>query len=110
MADDKTTTQAPAKKATRKPDPMTRIIADMKEARKALGAFGTKDHDESKRRSYDQLAASWGRDHAITGEYASGLLSLTFEAAACYKQEKRYALLQLAAAALAEVERLDGAE
>ncbi|WP_432006281.1 hypothetical protein [Streptomyces parvus] len=114
MTDEKTETTAPkptAKKApARKPDPMARIIADMKEAGKALGGFGTKDHDEAKRRAYDQLAASWGRDHAITGEYASGLLSLSFEAVACYRREKRYALLQLAAVALAEVERLDGAE
>ncbi|AFU62094.1 hypothetical protein D854_gp48 [Streptomyces phage R4] len=91
----------PRKKApARKPDPMEALLAEMREAVSHLGPMPTKDTAPSRRRGHDDRAAAWGRHYGREHTVDGFLLSLTFEALACYKQERRYALLQLAGAAL----------
>ncbi|WP_436739902.1 hypothetical protein [Streptomyces sp. BBFR102] len=96
---------APRKKApARKPDPMAALLAEMREATSHLGAMPTKDTPLGRRSNHDARATAWARHYASEHTVDAFLLSLTFEALACYKQERRYALLQLAGAALALAE------
>ncbi|ATI18824.1 hypothetical protein KGG85_gp42 [Streptomyces phage Tefunt] len=102
------TEQAP-KKGGRKPDPLTRAIADMKEAGKHLGDYQVKDVPEARALLHDQRAAAWGRTYADQGVFDALLLSLAFEAlAGLNPAEQRYALLQLSAVALGRAAELDG--
>lgn len=99
--------RAPRKTATPQPDPMAALLAEMREATSQLGtlpAAGTPDH---RRKHHDGRAAAWGQQFAHEGTSDSFLLSLAFEASASYPKEARYALLQLAGAALALAEGLD---
>jgi hypothetical protein len=98
-------TPAP-KKATRKPDPITQLLNEVRAELKQVGEWKTDAHD-SRRRQHDTRAAAWGREYAKTGALDALLLSLTFEALACYPQEQRYSLVQLAAAALSAAEKLE---
>ncbi|AXQ61097.1 hypothetical protein SEA_HANK144_42 [Streptomyces phage Hank144] len=103
------TKPTPRKKApARKPDPMALLVAEAKEAVSQLGPLpkaGTPDH---RRKHHDGRAAAWAKQYAHEGTSDSLLLSLAFEVGACYPQEERHALLQLAGAALALADRLDG--
>ncbi|MGW1040066.1 hypothetical protein [Streptomyces sp. NPDC002547] len=98
--------QAP-KKGGRKPDPMTRLLNDLKGAIKELGEYTTTDTYDFRRRLHDGRAAAWAKEYGKTGAFDALLLSHTFEALACYRHEQRHALLQLAAVAVAEAEKLD---
>ncbi|QJD50688.1 hypothetical protein SEA_ISSMI_42 [Streptomyces phage Issmi] len=102
---EETTEKTPApKKATRKPDPITQLLNEVRTELKQVGEWKTTD---TRRRQHDTRAAAWGREYAKTGELDALLLSLTFEALACYPQEQRYSLVQLAAAALSAAEKLE---
>ncbi|MEU9795089.1 hypothetical protein AB0E27_31640 [Streptomyces sparsogenes] len=111
MAGEANETERAPKKGGRKPDPMTKIVADMKAVGKDLGDYTTTDAYAFRRKQHDTRAAAWGREYAKTGAFDAMLLSLTFEAlAGLNPAERRYALLQLSAAALNEVMKLDGGE
>lgn len=98
---DETNEKAPApKKATRKPDPITQLLNEVKAELKHVGEWKITDTYAYRRRQHDSRAAAWGREYAKTGSLDALLLSLTFEALACYPQERRHSLVQLAAAAL----------
>ncbi|AUG87227.1 hypothetical protein KGG77_gp41 [Streptomyces phage Omar] len=105
-----TTEQAPApKKTTRKPDPLTRAVADMKEVGKHLGECTVKDVPADRAAHYDQRAAAWGRAYAERGGFDDLVLSLAYEAlAGLNPAEQRYSLLQLSAVALGRAAELDG--
>ncbi|MFJ6183790.1 hypothetical protein [Streptomyces sp. NPDC092295] len=100
--------RTPRKAATDKPDPMDALLAEMKEATSHLGAMPSAGTPEHRRKHHDGRAAAWGQQYAHEGTSDSFLLSLAFEASASYEKEARYALLQLAGAALALADRLDG--
>ena len=105
-----TETQAP-KKTSRKPDPMTRAITDMKAAAKHLGDFTVKPVPKYRTAVHDRRSAAWGREYADSGTFDALVLSLAFEAlAGLNPAERRYSLLQLSAVALDEVVKLDGGE
>jgi hypothetical protein len=105
-----TATQTP-KKTSRKPDPMTRAITDMKAAAKHLGDFQVQPVPKDRAALHDRRSAAWGREYADSGTFDALVLSLAFEAlAGLNPAERRYSLLQLSAVALDEVVKLDGAE
>ncbi|MFD7259296.1 hypothetical protein [Streptomyces sp. NPDC059874] len=98
-----------AKKPTRKPDPMTPVINDLKAQIKALDGVTTLDYPTTRVRAYDERASAWGRQYGREGTLDGLILSLAFESLASLNQaERRYSLLQLAAAALIAVERGEG--
>ncbi|QPB09869.1 hypothetical protein KGG73_gp35 [Streptomyces phage Sentinel] len=98
------------KRGGRKPDPMTRILGDVRAAAQHLGDYSTKPVPEERARSHDGRAAAWGRQYAKDGAIDSLVLSLTFEALASLNPaEERYALSQLTAVALARIEQIDEA-
>jgi hypothetical protein len=102
---EETTEKTPApKKATRKPDPITQLLGEVRNELKQIGDWTATD---TRRRQHDSRAAAWGREYAKTGAFDAMLLSLAFEALACYPQEQRYSLVQLAAAALSAAEKLE---
>ncbi|MFB8350969.1 hypothetical protein [Streptomyces niveus] len=100
--------RAPRKAATDKPDPMAALLAEMREAFSHLGPLPSQGTPEHRRKHHDGRAAAWGQQYAHEGTSDSLLLSLAFEASATYEAEARYALLQLAGAALALAGKLDG--
>lgn len=105
---EETIEKAPApKKAARKPDPMTQLLNEVRAELKQVGEWTTTDAYAFRRRQHDSRAAAWGREYAKTGAFDAMLLSLAFEALACYPQEQRHSLVQLAAAALAAAEKLE---
>lgn len=107
---DTTATKAAPKKTPRKPDPMTRILNDVRAEMKTYGELKALAVDDARRRHYDGRAAAWGREYARTDKFDALLLSLGFEALACYPKEERYALVQLAAVILARIEKIDGGD
>ncbi|MFE5663428.1 hypothetical protein ACFQ7W_05800 [Streptomyces niveus] len=103
-AETKPKRRAPRKAATDRPDPMVALLSEMKEATSHLGTLPSAGTPEHRRKHHDGRAAAWGQQYAHEGTSDSFLLSLAFEATASYKKEARYALLQLAGAALALAE------
>ncbi|WP_329289596.1 hypothetical protein [Streptomyces pseudovenezuelae] len=104
---DETIEKAPApKKPARKPDPIAQLLNEVRAELKQVGEWATTDAYAFRRRQHDSRAAAWGKEYAKTGALDAMLLSLTFEALACYPQEQRYSLVQLAAAVLAAAEKL----
>ncbi|MET8111155.1 hypothetical protein [Streptomyces prasinus] len=109
MADDIETTQPAPKKTPRKPDPVTQLLNDVKAEMKALDGLTLKPHPDAKARHYDARATAWGRQYDKEGSLDGLILSLAFEALAGLNDiERRYSLVQLAAAALVAAEDLDG--
>lgn len=104
-----TQTAAAPKKGVRKPDPMTQVINDLKAQIKALEGVSTLDYPTTRVRGYDERANAWGRQYALDGTLDGLILSLAFESLASLNaMERRYSLLQLAAAALIAAERGEG--
>jgi hypothetical protein len=101
-----TTTAAP-KKATRKADPLGRIIGDVRAAVKELGEFSALTTPEHRTQHHLGRSVAWSRQHDAEGTFDSLLLTHAFKAAASGDRE---ALVQLAAVALGQVENLDGAK
>lgn len=99
-----------SKKPARKPDPMTQAVNDVRASIKKLGEYDTKDYPTTRIRHYDERASAWARQYGREGMIDGLILSLAFESLATYPHERRGALLQLAAVALDEAARLDGAE
>ncbi|WP_432078654.1 hypothetical protein [Streptomyces sp. YPW6] len=97
------------KKTTRKPDPMTRVLNEVRAAVKNLGEYPANPGTDDRRRQHDGRAAAWGKEYGRQGTFEALLLSYAFESLAAYEHEQREALVQLAAIALAQVEKLDGA-
>ncbi|MGW3323857.1 hypothetical protein [Streptomyces virginiae] len=96
------------KKPTRKPDPMTQAIAELKAQIKMLDNVSTLDYPTTRVRGYDERASAWGRQYGKEGTLDGLILSLAFESLACFSHERRYSLVQLAAAALIAAERGEG--
>lgn len=96
------------KKAGRKPDPMTRIVNDLKTTMRSLGEYEAKGYGESRRRLHEGRASAWAREHEQTGTFDALLLSLAFRLLASTEEDRRNALLLVAAVSVAEVEKLDG--
>lgn len=106
MADEKTPTP---KKTTRKPDPLARLMNDVKAEMKNLAGASVTPPSASRTDQYERRASAWGRHYAEHGTLDGLILSLGFEAlAGLNPAERRHSLLQLAAAALVAVEKLDG--
>ncbi|MFF3015795.1 hypothetical protein [Streptomyces sp. NPDC057939] len=95
------------KKATRKPDPMTHVFTDVRAAVKNLGEYTAKPGTDDRRRQHDGRASAWGKEYGRQGTFEALLLSYAFESLAAYEHEQRWALVQLAAIAVAQVEKLD---
>ncbi|AXQ65239.1 hypothetical protein KGG90_gp44 [Streptomyces phage Thestral] len=111
MADEttETTEKAAPKKTTRKPDPVTQLLNEVRAELKNVGDWDVKPIAAGRSEQYDRRASAWGRHYAEHGTLDGLILSLGFEAlAALNPAERRYSLVQLAAAALAAVEKLDG--
>jgi hypothetical protein len=107
---EKTATEQAPKKAGRKPDPMAQLVNDVKAAIKALGEYEVTDINDSLRQGHDRRAAAWGKEYGKSGRFDALVLSYAFEVLGTYEHERRHALVQLAAVALNEAARLDGAE
>lgn len=107
MTEETTETTPAPKKAARKPDPITQLLNEVRTELKQIEKWDVADVPAGKARHYDTRAAAWGRAYAKDSGLDSLLLSLTFEVLACYPQERRYSLVQLAAAALAAAEKLE---
>ncbi|WJN62584.1 hypothetical protein [Streptomyces phage phiScoe1] len=107
---EKTATEQAPKKGARKPDPMTQLVNDVKAAIKNLGEYETTPVNDSRRSGHDRRAAAWAKEYGKAGTQDSLILSHAFEALACYEHEQRHALVQLAAVALDQAAKLDGAE
>ncbi|MBQ0949271.1 MULTISPECIES: hypothetical protein [unclassified Streptomyces] len=106
---DETNEKAPAKKTTRKPDPVTQLLNEVKAEIKGFSDLEVKAVAVGRAEQYDRRATAWNRHYAQHGTLDGLLLSLGFEAlAALNPAERRYSLVQLAAAALLSVEKLDG--
>ncbi|MCY0933604.1 hypothetical protein [Streptomyces sp. H34-S4] len=99
------TTNTP-KKPTRKPDPMAQIINELRTEIKKLDEMSTLEYPTTRVRAYDERASAWGRQYGKEGTTDGLILSLSFEALACYPHERRYSLVSLAAAALIAAERI----
>ncbi|MEU8133212.1 hypothetical protein [Streptodolium elevatio] len=100
------------KKAGRKPDPMTRILNDLKAAIKGLGEYESKSYGEARRHVHDGRAFAWAREYERTGTFDALLLAHTF-GALCEsddRQRQRDVLLDVAAVAIAKIEKLDGGQ
>ncbi|ATI18742.1 hypothetical protein SEA_DAUDAU_41 [Streptomyces phage Daudau] len=111
MAAENETTETASKKTTRKPDPVTQLLNDVRAQIKALGDVSVLPYPAHQARAYDDRARAWNRQYGKAGTYDGLILSLAFEAlAALNPAERRYAFTQLAAAALIAVDKLDGAE
>jgi hypothetical protein len=96
------------KRGGRKPDPMTQLINDLKTQIKNLGEVSTFDYPAHTARHYDERANAWGRQYGKTGTTDGLILSLAYEALSSLNDaERRYSLVQLAAASLVVVERLE---
>ncbi|UFD97978.1 hypothetical protein PQC18_gp40 [Streptomyces phage Pablito] len=102
--------RAPRKPATPKPDPVARSLSDVQAAMKGLGEYSSTTGPDHRKRHHDGRAAAWAQQYAHEGTFDSLLLSNAFEAVACYDHEQRHALVQLAAIALAQVEKLDASK
>ncbi|MGM9381140.1 hypothetical protein [Streptomyces antibioticus] len=106
-----TTEKAAPKKSTRKPDPVTQLLNEVKAELKNVDDWDVKPIAPGRAEQYDRRASAWGRHYAQHGTLDGLLLSLGFEAlAALNPAERRYSLVQLAAAALAAVDKLDGSK
>ncbi|MDX3525050.1 hypothetical protein P1P75_00920 [Streptomyces sp. ID05-39B] len=105
MADE--TTEQAQKKTPRKPDPMTQLLNELKVQIKAVENWDVKGIPAGRIEQYDRRASAWGRHYGQNGTLDGLILSLAFEALACYPQERRYSLVQLAAAALLAAEKLE---
>jgi hypothetical protein len=104
------TVTAQPKKATRKPDPMTRILNDVKAAAKHVTEFDVAPVPEARALIHDGRAAAWGRQYAKDGAFDALLLSLSFEALSSLNEaESRYSLTQLVAVALDRIAQIDEA-
>ncbi|MGW8630631.1 hypothetical protein [Streptomyces sp. NPDC055793] len=112
MADEtnETTEKKPApKKPARKPDPTTQLLNEVKAELKNFADLEVKKVAAGRSEQYDRRASAWGRHYAQHGTLDGLVLSLGFEAlAALNSTERRYALVQLAAASLTAAEKLDG--
>ncbi|MEU5403691.1 hypothetical protein ABZ348_30870 [Streptomyces sp. NPDC005963] len=109
MTDTETVTPKP-KRVPRKPaDPLIKIVDEVLRAGIAkMGA--TTPVPAFRSRLNEGRASAWSREHVKTGALDALLLSLTFEVGAALNPvETRHSLIQLAAAALAEVQRIDEA-
>ncbi|QOV06166.1 hypothetical protein KGG72_gp36 [Streptomyces phage Salutena] len=104
MADE--TTETP-KKTTRKADPLTQLLNEVKGEIKELGEFELAEINDSLRRGHDRRATAWAKEYGKSGRYDACILSAAFEALSCYPHERRHALLQLAAVAVAAAEKLE---
>ncbi|MFH8414330.1 hypothetical protein [Streptomyces collinus] len=108
MADETNETTPAPKKAARKPDPMTQLLNDLKAEIKNLGEVSVKMHADSRAPQYDRRASAWGRHYGQHGTLDGLILSLAFEVlAGLNPAERRYSLVQLAAAALVAAEKLE---
>ncbi|MEU0343325.1 hypothetical protein ABZ092_31320 [Streptomyces bobili] len=97
------------KKTPRKPDPTTQLLNEVKAELKAIGDWTVNDLPTYKAVHYDSRARAWGRHYADHGRIDGLLLSLAFEALSSLNPaERRLSLVQLAAASLAAIEKLDG--
>lgn len=107
---DETNEKAPApKKATRKADPMTQLLNEVKAEVKQMEGWKVEGVKADRTAHYDGRASAWGRHYAQHGTLDGLLLSLGFEAlAALNPAERRHSLVQLAAASLVAIEKLDG--
>lgn len=111
MADENETTETTPKKTTRKPDPLTQLLNDVRAQVKALGDVSVLPFPAHQARAYDDRARAWNRQYGKAGTYDGLILSLAFEALSSLNAaERRYSLTQLAAAALVAIDKLDGAE
>lgn len=109
MADEATEKTPAPKKTTRKPDPMTQLLNEVKAEVKSFADTEVKPIGPGRAEQYDRRASAWGRHYADHGTLDGLLLSLSFEALATLNPaERRYSLVQLAAAALLSAEKLDG--
>ncbi|MEV5330886.1 hypothetical protein [Streptomyces werraensis] len=106
MAEETNETPAP-KKAARKPDPITQLLNEVKAEIKELGEFEVAEINDSLRRGHDRRATAWAKEYGKSGRYDACILSAAFEALSCYQHERRHALLQLAAVAVAAAEKLE---
>ncbi|MEU8621444.1 hypothetical protein [Streptomyces sp. NPDC048623] len=96
------------KRAPRKVDPLVRVVEQ--EVRPEIPNYAAKTSTPKKRMTaHEGRAAAWGGEFEKTGSLDSLLLSLTFEVGAATGLAIRPALVQLAAAALGEIERIDKA-
>ncbi|WP_031513743.1 hypothetical protein [Streptomyces sp. NRRL F-5123] len=102
------TEQAP-KKGGRRPDPMTQLIADVKAAIKNLGEYEVTEINDQLRQGHDRRAAAWSNEYRKSGRLDGLILGYAFEVLSSYEHERRHALVQLAAVALNEAARPDGA-
>ncbi|MCD2462481.1 hypothetical protein MBT42_02795 [Streptomyces sp. MBT42] len=106
--EDKPTTRKKA--PARKPDPLGRILNDVRAAAKSLGEYSTLPAPEHRVRHHDGRATAWNRQYAHEGTIDSLVLSLTFEALSSLNPaEERYSLTQLAAVVLGRIEQIDEA-
>ncbi|MFG2923858.1 hypothetical protein ACGFYA_20410 [Streptomyces sp. NPDC048305] len=97
------------KKTTRKPDPTTQLLNELKAELKALSDWTVNELPPRKAEHYDGRAHAWSRHYASNGQVDGLLLSLAFEALSSLNpSERRYSLVQLAAASLTAIEKLDG--
>ncbi|MEU6572265.1 hypothetical protein [Streptomyces sp. NPDC046805] len=104
------TVTAQPKKAPRKPDPMARILADVKAEAKKITEFDVSPVPASRAQVHDGRSAAWGRQYAKDSSFDALLLSLAFEALAGLNDvEVRYSLTQLGAVVLDRIAQIDEA-
>ncbi|MEX1655491.1 hypothetical protein ABZ960_20280 [Streptomyces pseudovenezuelae] len=108
MADETTEAEQAPKKGGRKPDPMTQLLNEVKAKIKNLAELTVKENPAGRAQQHERRASAWGRHYAQHSTLDGLILSLGFESlAALNPAERRYSLVQLAAAALVAVEKLE---
>jgi hypothetical protein len=104
-----TVTEQP-KKTTRKADPLTRILADIKAEAKKVTEWDVSPVPQGRALVHDGRAAAWGQQYAKDSTFDALVLSLTFEALASLNEaESRYSLTQLVAVVLDRIAQIDEA-
>ncbi|MGW5130909.1 hypothetical protein [Streptomyces sp. NPDC004135] len=105
MTEIETTITAAPKKTARKADPLGRILSDVRAEVKELGEFSAEPTPEHRRPHHLGRFHAWAQQYAEEGTADSMLLTRAFVAAST---GTRLALIELAAVAVAQVEKLDG--
>jgi hypothetical protein len=100
-------TEQTPKKGGRKPDPMTQLINELKAEIKNLGEVHVGDYPTHTRRHYADRGRAWGREYGREGGTDKLVMSHAYGALGHFVEDRRQALIQLAAAALVAAERLD---
>lgn len=95
------------KKTARKADPLARILGDIRAAVKELGEFSAEATPEHRKAHHAGRSSAWTQQYAHEGTGDSLLLARAFHAASTGEHQ---ALVDLAAVALAQAEKLVGAK